>query len=213
MAEILNEIADQLYRGEIENVVELIQKALDQGIPPEKVLADGLLMGMELVGKDFKCGDLFVPEVIVAAKAMHAGMDILRPYLGETNRSNTGTFVIGTVKGDLHDIGKSLVKLLLEGAGFVGIDLGIDVAPETFVEAVHTHKPDLLAMSALLTTTMVNMKATMTALKEAGLRDKVKVMIGGAPVTLAYSVDIGAEGYAPDAARAVDIATSLVNRK
>jgi len=213
MAEILNEIADQLYRGEIENVVELVQKALDQGIPPEKVLADGLLMGMELVGKDFKCGDLFVPEVIVAAKAMHAGMDILRPYLGETKRSNTGTSVIGTAKGDLHDIGKSLVKLLLEGAGFVGIDLGIDVAPETFVEAVHTHKPDLLAMSALLTTTMVNMKATMTALKEAGLRDKVKVMIGGAPVTLAYSVDIGAEGYAPDAARAVDIATSLVNRK
>jgi 5-methyltetrahydrofolate--homocysteine methyltransferase len=213
MAEILHEIADQLYNGEIESIADLVQKALDQGIAPGEVLSDGLLVGMERVGKDFKSGELFVPEVIVAAKAMHTGMDTLRPLLGETNSSSVGTFVIGTVKGDLHDIGKSLVKLLLEGAGFAGVDLGIDVTPEAFVEAIRTHKPDLLAMSALLTTTMVSMKATLEALEQAGLRDTVKVMVGGAPVTSAYSADIGADGYAPDAARAVDIATSLVNGK
>jgi 5-methyltetrahydrofolate--homocysteine methyltransferase len=213
MAEILHEIAEQLYNGEIENVTALVQKALDQGIEPGEVLAGGLILGMERVGKDFKCGDLYVPEVIVSAKAMHAGMNVLRPLLGEASNSNAGTFVIGTVKGDLHDIGKSLVKLMLEGSGFVGVDLGIDVAPETFVEAVRTHKPDFLAMSALLTTTMVNMKATLDALEEAGLRDAVKVMIGGAPVTMAYATSIGADGYAPDAARAVDIATELVGRK
>jgi 5-methyltetrahydrofolate--homocysteine methyltransferase len=213
MAEILHDIAEQLYNGEIEEVTSLVQKALDLGIEPGEVLAGGLIIGMERVGKDFKCGDLYVPEVIVSAKAMHAGMNVLRPLLGEADSTNAGTFVIGTVKGDLHDIGKSLVKLMLEGSGFVGFDLGIDVAPEAFVEAVRTHKPDVLAMSALLTTTMVNMKATLDALQEAGLRDSVKVMIGGAPVTMAYANDIGADGYAPDAARAVDIATELVGAK
>ncbi len=211
MADVFQQIAEQLYNGEVEQVADLVQEALNQGINPGKVLQDGLMAGMDRVGKDFKCGDLFVPEVIISAKAMHAGMDILKPHLSEESTKSAGKFVIGTVKGDLHDIGKSLVKLMLEGSGFVGVDLGIDVTPEQFVEAVKAHKPAFVAMSALLTTTMVYMKTTIDALTEAGLRDSVKVIVGGAPVTQTYSKDIGADGYAPDAARAVDIARELVS--
>lgn len=208
--DILQQIADQLYDGEEEQVADLVQKALDQGTAPEQILEGGLMMGMNRVGKDFKCGDLFVPEVIISAKAMHAGMNILKPHLSGESSANAGKFVIGTVKGDLHDIGKSLVKLMLEGSGFIGIDLGTDVAPDQFVEAVRKHQPDLVAMSALLTTTMVDMKTTIDAIKEAGLRDSVKIMAGGAPVTLDYSQLIGADGFAPDAARAVDVARQLL---
>jgi 5-methyltetrahydrofolate--homocysteine methyltransferase len=211
MPDILKEISEQLYAGEVEQVADLVEKALSQGIAADKVLLDGLMLGMERVGKDFKCGNLYVPEVIVSAKAMHAGMGLLKPFLGDSNMIQAGKFVIGTVKGDLHDIGKSLVKLMLEGSGFVGVDLGTDVSSEQFVEAVRKYKPDVLAMSALLTTTMVNMKTTIDALKEAGLRDSVKVIVGGAPVTLTYANDIGADGYAPDAARAVDITRHLVS--
>jgi 5-methyltetrahydrofolate--homocysteine methyltransferase len=164
---------------------------------------------MDQVGVDFKAGDLFVPEVLIAARAMSAGMNVLRPLLAESDTTSAGKYVVGTVKGDLHDIGKNLVKMMLEGAGFETIDLGTDVEPANFVSAIQEHQPDLVGMSALLTTTMVNMKATIEALQEAGLRDSVKIMVGGAPVTAAFAKEIGADAYAPDAATAVDLAREL----
>jgi 5-methyltetrahydrofolate--homocysteine methyltransferase len=209
MADILERIASNLYDGEDDVVAELVQKALDQGLAPSEVLQGGLIAGMDEVGKDFKAGDLFVPEVLIAARAMHAGMGVLRPLLADSDAVSAGTYLIGTVKGDLHDIGKNLVKMMLEGAGFETIDLGTDVEPADFVKAVQEHKPNLLGMSALLTTTMVQMKATVEALVEAGLRDQVKIMVGGAPVTEAFAQDIGADAYAPDAASAVDVAREL----
>ncbi len=209
MAGILEKIASKLYEGEDEEVAELVQSALDKGLAPAEILQGGLIAGMDQVGRDFKAGDLFVPEVLIAARAMHAGMNILRPLLAESEAPSAGKYVVGTVKGDLHDIGKNLVKMMLEGAGFETIDLGTDVAPEVFVNAVRDHRPQLVGMSALLTTTMVQMKATVEALEEAGLRDSVKIMIGGAPVTDAYAKQIGADAYAPDAASAVDVARSL----
>ena len=209
MANILSKIASELYSGEDENVAKLVQQALDEGLPVEEILADALIAGMDEVGADFKAGDLFVPEVLVAARAMSAGMAVLRPLLAESNVSSAGKYVIGTVKGDLHDIGKNLVKMMLEGAGFETVDLGIDVEPEAFVEAVREHRPNLVGMSALLTTTMVNMKTTIEALEEAGLREGLKIMVGGAPVTEAFAKEIGADAYAPDAASAVDMARSL----
>ncbi len=209
MSDVLNTIASNLYDGEDEKVAELVQKALDEGLPPEEILSDGLIAGMDEVGKDFKAGDLFVPEVLIAARAMHAGMDILRPLLADSDMTSAGKYIIGTVEGDLHDIGKNLVKMMLEGAGFETIDLGTDANPSAFVDAVREHKPKVVGMSALLTTTMVNMKATIEALTEAGLRDSIKIMIGGAPVTAAFAEEIGADAYAPDAASAVDVARSL----
>jgi len=209
MADILQKIASNLYDGEDQEVAQLVQQALDQSMAAEEILQDGLIAGMDEVGKDFKAGELFVPEVLIAARAMHAGMDILRPLLADSDAISAGKYVIGTVKGDLHDIGKNLVKMMLEGAGFETIDLGTDVSSEDFVTAVREHQPKLLGMSALLTTTMVQMKATIEALQEAGLRDAVKVMIGGAPVTAAFAQEIGADAYAPDAATAVDVARDL----
>jgi len=210
MANILQEIASNLYEGEDEAVAELVQKALDQGMAPEEALQGGLIAGMDQVGKDFKAGDLFVPEVLIAARAMHAGMDVLRPLLAKSDSISAGKYLIGTVKGDLHDIGKNLVKMMLEGAAFETIDLGSDVEPQAFVDAVREHQPKLVGMSALLTTTMVQMKAAIEALEEAGLRDSVKIMVGGAPVTDAFAKEIGADAYAPDAASAVDRARELV---
>jgi 5-methyltetrahydrofolate--homocysteine methyltransferase len=210
MADILQEMASNLYNGEEDKVAALVQQALDQGMEPGDVLAGGLIAGMDEVGKDFKAGDLFVPEVLIAARAMHAGMNILRPLLAEGESLSAGKYVIGTVKGDLHDIGKNLVKMMLEGAGFETVDLGTDAEPSDFVTAVREHQPNLLGMSALLTTTMVNMKATIEALEEAGLRESVKIMVGGAPVTKAFAEEIGADAYAPDAASAVDVARELV---
>jgi len=209
-SQILGQIASSLYRGEDKAVAELVQKALDQGMTPAEILNGGLIAGMDEVGKDFKAGQLFVPEVLIAARAMHAGMNVLRPLLAETEVPSVGKYVIGTVQGDLHDIGKNLVRMMLEGAGFETIDLGVDVKPGDFVAAVREHQPQLLGMSALLTTTMPGMKATIEALQEAGLRDKVKVMVGGAPVTAAFAEQIGADAYAPDAATAVDVARGLV---
>jgi 5-methyltetrahydrofolate--homocysteine methyltransferase len=209
LVDLLEKIASRLYEGEDEEVAELVQGALDKGLAPGVILKEGLIAGMDQVGRDFKAGELFVPEVLIAARAMHAGMNVLRPLLTESEASSAGKYVIGTVKGDLHDIGKNLVKMMLEGAGFETIDLGTDVAPEAFVNAVRDHRPVLVGMSALLTTTMVQMKATIEALEEAGLRGSVKIMIGGAPVTDAYAVQIGADAYAPDAASAVDVARSL----
>jgi len=210
MADILQQISSNLYDGEDTTVAELVQTALDQGLSPSSILQGGLIAGMDVVGRDFKAGELFVPEVLVAARAMHAGMNVLRPFLAESEAPSAGKFLIGTVKGDLHDIGKNLVKMMLEGAGFQTVDLGTDIAPQAFVAGVREHRPALVGMSALLTTTMVQMKATIEALEEAGLRDTVKIMVGGAPVTDAFAKQIGANAYAPDAASAVDVARSLL---
>jgi 5-methyltetrahydrofolate--homocysteine methyltransferase len=210
MADMLQKIASNLYDGDDDAVAGLVQEALDQGLAPQDILSGGLIAGMDEVGKDFKAGELFVPEVLIAARAMHAGMGVLRPLLAESDVPSAGKFVIGTVEGDLHDIGKNLVRMMIEGAGFETIDLGTDVKASAFVEAVREHQPTLVGMSALLTTTMVNMKGTIEALEEAGLRDSVKVMIGGAPVTAAFAEEIGADAYAPDAASAVDVARGFV---
>ena len=209
MADNLQKIAKNLYKGEAEAVAELVQDALDAGMAPNEVLNGALLAGMDEVGRDFKAGDLFVPEVLIAARAMQAGMGVLRPLLADSDIASAGKVVVGTVKGDLHDIGKNLVKMMLEGGGFEAIDLGTDVEPGAFVDAVREHQPDLVGMSALLTTTMTQMKVTIEALEEAGLRDSVKIMIGGAPVTVAFAEQIGADAYAPDAASAVDVAREL----
>ncbi|HUW15241.1 MAG TPA: corrinoid protein [Anaerolineae bacterium] len=209
MADILQKMASSLYAGEDEEVAELVQQALDQGMSPAEILSSGLIAGMDEVGKDFKAGDLFVPEVLVAARAMSAGMGVLRPLLAAGEVPSAGKYVIGTVKGDLHDIGKNLVKMMLEGAGFETVDLGTDVEPAAFVDAVREHRPNFVGMSALLTTTMVNMKTTIEALEEAGLREGIKIMVGGAPVTDPFAREIGADAYAPDAASAVDVARSL----
>jgi len=209
MADMKQKIAKNLYSGDIETVAELVQDALDAGMAPGEVLSGALIAGMDEVGRDFKAGVLFVPEVMFAARAMKAGMDVLRPLLAESEMASSGKCLVGTVKGDLHDIGKNLVTMMLDGGGFEAIDLGIDLAPSTFVDAVREHKPDLIGMSALLTTTMVQMKATIDALEEAGLRDSVKIMIGGAPVTAAFAEQIGADAYAADAATAVEMAREL----
>jgi 5-methyltetrahydrofolate--homocysteine methyltransferase len=209
MADILQQIASNLYQGEDQEVAALVQQALDQGMEPHEILHGGLIPGMDEVGKDFKADILYMPEVLIAARAMHAGMDVLRPLLAESDVAGAGKYLIGTVQGDLHDIGKNLVRMMLEGAGFETIDLGKDVKPETFVAAVREQQPKLLGLSALLTTTMPAMKDTIEALEEAGLRDSVKIMVGGAPVTAAFAEEIGADGYAPDAATAVDVARNL----
>jgi 5-methyltetrahydrofolate--homocysteine methyltransferase len=207
---ILEQIASNLYNGEDKIVADLVQQALDQEMSPAEILNGGLIAGMDEVGRDFKAGELFVPEVLIAARAMHAGMNVLRPLLAESDVPSAGKYIIGTVQGDLHDIGKNLVRMMLEGAGFETIDLGTDVRPDGFVAAVREHQPQLLGMSALLTTTMPGMKATIEALQEAGLRGTVKIMIGGAPVTAAFAEQIGADAYAPDAATAVDVARRLM---
>ena len=210
MSDILKQIAENLYEGENEKVAELVQKALDSGLAVNEILQNSLIAGMDIVGKDFKEGELFVPEVLVAARAMHAGMDILRPLLAESDTSSAGKYLIGTVKGDLHDIGKNLVKMMIEGAGFETIDLGTNVPPEAFVEAVREHEPDIVGMSALLTTTMTQMKISIEALEEAGVRDSIKIMVGGAPVTASFAEQIGADAYAPGAASAVNEARQLL---
>ncbi len=206
----LNNISESLQRGAAEKVEELVKKALEENLLPKDILENGLIKGMDIIGAKFKKNEVYVPEVLIAARAMHAGMSILRPKLAETGVKNIGKVAIGTVKGDLHDIGKNLVKMMLEGAGFEVIDLGIDVSTDKFVEAVKEHKPNIIAMSALLTTTMVNMPEVIKALEAAGLRDKVKIMIGGAPITQNYADQIGADGCSPDAASAVDKAKTFI---
>jgi len=211
MPDLLKDMAQKLYLGEKETVAGMVQQALDQGMIPKDVLSGGLVAGMDQVGRDFRADELFIPEVLVAAQAMHAGMNVLRPLLAETGVEMMGKYVIGTVKGDLHDIGKNLVKMMLEGAGFEVMDLGTDVAPETFVEAVREHQPHFIGMSALLTTTMPGMKETIDALDEAGeLRSTVKVIVGGAPVTAAFAEEIGADAFASDAASAVEVSRHLL---
>jgi len=206
----LNNISEALQRGDAKKVEELVKQALEENLLPKDILENGLIKGMDIIGAKFKKNEVYVPEVLIAARAMHAGMDVLRPKLVETGVKNIGKVAIGTVKGDLHDIGKNLVKMMLEGAGFEVVDLGVDVSVDKFVEAVKEHQPNIIGMSALLTTTMVNMPEVIKALDIAGLRDKVKVMVGGAPITQNYANQIGADGYSPDAASAADKAKTFV---
>ena len=187
-----------------------VEAALTEGIPADKILKDGLIGAMAEVGRLFEENEYFVPEMLVAARAMQGGLALLKPYLAEAGTTSAGKVVIGTVKGDLHDIGKNLVAMMLEGAGVEVVDLGTDVSPEKFVKAVIDHQPGVVAMSALLTTTMPSMKGTIAALEEAGVRGKVKVMIGGAPVTDSFAKQIGADGYSPDASSATRLAKSLL---
>ena len=207
----LNGVSEALQRGKADKVSKLVKQALNEGITPKNILEEGLIHGMSIIGKKFKKNEVYVPEVLIAARAMHAGMDVLKPKLIETGVENIGKVVMGTVQGDLHDIGKNLVEMMLEGAGFEVIDLGTDISTDKFVEAVKEHKPNIIGMSALLTTTMVNMVEVIKALDVAGLRDKVKIMVGGAPITQNYADQIGADGYSPDASSAVDKAKTFLN--
>lgn len=206
----LNEIANAVIAGNRKKVQELVNRALEEGLSPEEIINNGLLAGMSVIGERFKNNEIFVPEVLVAARAMQAGMDILKPLIAKNPGIIKGKVVIGTVKGDLHDIGKNLVSMMLEGAGYQIIDLGIDVPPEKFVEAVREHNPDIVGMSALLTTTMPQMKVTIDVLEREGVRNKVKVIVGGAPVTESFAKEIGADGYAPDAPSAVELVNQLM---
>ncbi len=206
----LDALAQYLIKGNAKKCDEITKLAVEEGLTPESILDDGLIRGMSVIGVRFKNNEIYVPEVLIAARAMKAGMAVLKPLLTAKGAEPIGKLVIGTVKGDLHDIGKNLVSMMMEGAGFQVTDLGIDTQPEKFVNAVRELQPDLLGMSALLTTTMPAMGDTVNALIEAGLRDKVKVMVGGAPVTQGFCDEIGADAYAPDAASAVDTALELV---
>jgi 5-methyltetrahydrofolate--homocysteine methyltransferase len=208
--EILELIQDDLYDGLAVEVVGSVKELLRRGLTPYDVLTKGLVAGMDVVGADFRDGILFVPEVLMAAKAMKAGMEILRPLLAETGAPQIGTMVIGTVKGDIHDIGKNLVAMMMEGAGFNVVNLGINVDAEKFINAYNEHKPAILGMSALLTTTMPYMSVVINAFKEQGLRDKVVVLVGGAPLNEAFAEDIGADAYCRDAAVAVVTAKKLL---
>ncbi len=210
MSELLAKMAESLIAGKVDEVTDLTNQALDANLSPKDILEKGLLAGMEVVGKRFKANDMFIPEVLRCAKCMHGAMEILRPLLAETGVKTAGTFVIGTVKGDLHDIGKNLVGMMFEGAGFQVVDLGIDLEPAAFVEAIQEHKASLFGMSALLTTTMPKMAETINAINEAGIRDQVKIMIGGAPVTAEFAKEIGADAYASNAASAVDKGKELL---
>jgi 5-methyltetrahydrofolate--homocysteine methyltransferase len=210
----MNEKIATLYQavldGDAEAAEQAVEAALTAGLDPAIILNDGMIAAMKQVGQMFEDGDYFVPEMLVAARAMQAGLAVLKPRLMGNEVKHAGRVVLGTVKGDLHDIGKNLVLLMLEGAGFELFDIGVDAPPDRFVAAVRQHQPQIVGMSALLTTTMPNMKATIDALESAGLRSQVKILVGGAPVTEAFAHRIGADGYAPDASRAVTVAKSLV---
>ena len=206
----LKELADAIIAGNRDRAREVTEQAIAEKTPPQQIINEGLIAGMSVVGAKFKNNEFYVPEVLIAARAMHASLDLLRPLIAEGGIEPVGRVAIGTVKGDLHDIGKNLVAMMLEGAGYEVNDLGVDVKPEQFAEAVRDKGIQVLALSALLTTTMPAMADTINALKDAGVRDRVKVMIGGAPITQSYADEIGADGYAPDAASAVDTAQELL---
>ena len=206
----LQALAEAIINGKRNDAVELTKKLVDAGVPAKRILDEGLIAGMSVVGEKFKNGEYFVPEVLVAARAMKAAMEILRPLLAVSDVEPIGTVVIGTVRGDLHDIGKNLVAMMLEGAGFKVVDLGVDVPAEKFIEAAKENNADIVGMSALLTTTMTYMPEVIKALESEGIRNKVKVIVGGAPVTQEWADQIGADGYAPDAASAVDKCKELL---
>ena len=211
--ELLGELYDKTLIGNAPVVLDLTRQGLEQSLGPETLLYEALIPALEEVGARFERGDFFVPEMLIAGKAMAGALEILRPLLAETGAETIGTVVMGTVKGDVHDIGKNLVNIMFEGAGFLVIDLGVQVAPEKFIEAIKTHKPDIVGFSAFLTTTMPMFKANINALQKAGLRDQVIVMVGGAPVTQEYADVVGADGYAADASAAVVKAKELLRRR
>jgi 5-methyltetrahydrofolate--homocysteine methyltransferase len=210
MSEIYERLSTAVLEGDAEKAHKLVERGLKQGLTPKEILDNGLIVGMDEVGARFKRGDMFVPEVLMSADSMAAGMEILRPLLAESGAEMLGKIVMGTVKGDLHDIGKNLVSMLCEGAGFEMIDIGFNAEPEKFIEAIKQHQPQVVGMSAMLTTTMRAMGQTIKALEEAGLRDQVKVMVGGAPVDKDFADAIGADGYGSNAPSGADLAKQLV---
>ncbi len=210
MSRLYEKLSTAILEGDADSTPGLVQKALDQGLVPKDILDNGMVVGMNEVGVRFKRGDMFVPEVLMSADAMQAGLDILRPHLVSSGAKLIGKIVLGTVKGDLHDIGKNLVGMMCEGAGFEVINLGFNVEPDVFVEAIKEHQPDIVGMSALLTTTMRAMGYTIKAIEEAGLRDQVKIMVGGAPVDAEFATRIGADGYGSNAPAASDLAKAFV---
>ena len=204
------DLAQSVIEGNVDKVKSLAQSLLDAGSNPLEIINKGLIAGMNVVGARFKAMEMFVPEVLMCAKAMSAGMEVVKPHIAEQEVQTSCKIIIGTVKNDLHDIGKNLVAMMLESSGFEVINLGIDLSPSQFVEAIKEHKPDIVGLSALLTNTLPFMKDTIDAIEEAGLRDQVKVIIGGAPVTQEYADKIGADGYAPEAASAAELCKKLV---
>ena len=204
-------MSEKVIEGDQEGVKELTQDAIDEGVEPQEIISDGLINGMNVVGERFKAGDMFVPEVLMSAKAMKAGMELVNPLLTEGDREQSTTVVLGTVEGDLHDIGKNLVAMMLESGGMEVVNLGVDIEAGEFAEAVRENDADVLGMSALLTTTMMEMQDVIEILEEEGLRDDVKVLVGGAPVTQEFADDIGADGWAPDAASAKELAQKLIS--
>lgn len=205
-------IMEALVAMDEKRVLELVQKALDEGVEAKVILNEGLIPGMDIVGEKMESGEMFIPEVLMSAKAMSAAVDILKPFLGAAEAAGAGKVVMGTVKGDLHDIGKNLVIMMLESAGFEVVNLGVDVSPEDFIEAIEAHQPQIVGLSALLTTTMKMMRETIDVVLKEGYRDQVKIMVGGAPVNQDFANSIGADGYAPDAGSAVRMAKSLLAR-
>ncbi len=210
--DILEEIAIGVEKGDSNSVLALTEKALTQNISVGEILNNGLVAGMDVIGEKFKNNEVFIPEVLISAKAMKAGMELIKPLLAKANVESKGKVVIGTVKGDLHDIGKRIVAMLLEGAGFEVTDLGADVSKEKFLEFVEKERADILGMSALLTTTMTYMKEVIEAVENANLKQDVRVIIGGAPITHSYAEEIKADGYAPDAASAIDLVKDLLEK-
>lgn len=207
--EILDQISEFVQKGRLKNVKELVQKALDEGMQAQTILNDGLMTGMHVIGEKFKRNEVYVPEVMIAARAMNGGIDVLKPALAAGGVETKGKAVIGTVKGDQHDIGKNLVRIMMEGKGIEVIDLGVDVSPEKFVQTAIDEDAQIIGCSALLTTTMGAMRDVVEEAKRRGIRDKVKIMIGGAPVTQEYCDEIGADYYTPDAASAADVAARI----
>ena len=211
--EIIKALFDETMIGNAPAVLELTNKALAEGMGPDTILFEALIPSLEEVGARFERGDYFVPEMLIAGKAMSGALNVLRPLLAETGAETVGTFLMGTVKGDVHDIGKNLVNIMLEGAGFKVIDIGVQVAPEKFIAAINEHQPDILGMSAFLTTTMPMFKVNIHEITKAGLRDKVIIMVGGAPATQEYADAVGADGFAADASTAVRVAKDLIQKK
>jgi 5-methyltetrahydrofolate--homocysteine methyltransferase len=203
------DLADSIIKGDNSKSKEIAQKLVDEGVSAVGILNKGLMPGMDVVGKKFKANEMYIPEVLIAARAMHAAMDVIKPMLSESDTNTIGKIIIGTVQGDLHDIGKNLVAMMLEGAGFTVIDLGVDIPPQKFVEELNKNSARLLALSALLTTTMVSMESVIKAVRASDCKS-IKVMVGGAPLTQEYAESIGADGYAPDASSAVDLVKSLL---
>jgi 5-methyltetrahydrofolate--homocysteine methyltransferase len=206
----LQEMANLLQQGEVNPVKMLTQRLLDQGVSPQTILNDGLIAGMTVVGEQMRCGEMYLPEVLQSASVMHAAMDILKPHLLSSGVQPLGCVVLGTVKGDMQDIGKNLVAIMLQGAGFEIIDLGINTPAEKFVEVIQTHQPKVVGMSAMLTTTMLVMKKNIEVMAAAGVRSQVKIIIGGAPITQRFADEIGADGFAKDAVTAVGIVKNLL---